>query len=49
MVGGYEAGDVAFHNPYLIHGTCRNEDEQGKIRLSTDLRFYGKGASLDKR
>ncbi|XTI88464.1 hypothetical protein V2W45_1396388 [Cenococcum geophilum] len=49
LVGNYEAGDVAFHNPYLIHRTCMNEDKQGRIRLGTDLRFYGKGAPLDKR
>ncbi|OCL12092.1 hypothetical protein AOQ84DRAFT_285928 [Glonium stellatum] len=49
LVGNYEAGDVVFHNPYLIHGACKNEDEQGRIRLSTDLRFYEEGAPLDKR
>lgn len=49
VVGNYEAGDVVFHNPYLIHGACKNEDPQGRIRLSTDLRFYEEGAPLDKR
>ncbi|OCK80634.1 hypothetical protein K432DRAFT_297285 [Lepidopterella palustris CBS 459.81] len=49
LAGDFEAGDVVFHNPYLIHGACKNEDEQGRIRLSTDLRFYEEGAALDER
>ncbi|GAB7362063.1 hypothetical protein MBLNU230_g2097t1 [Neophaeotheca triangularis] len=49
LIGDYEAGDVVFHNPYLIHGAAKNEDPQGRIRLSTDLRFYEEGAPLDER
>lgn len=49
LVGDYEAGDVVFHNPYMIHGAIKNEDPQGRIRLSTDLRFYEEGKSLDAR
>ncbi|KAK6390990.1 hypothetical protein LTR81_026826, partial [Elasticomyces elasticus] len=22
----YEAGDIIFHNPYMIHGAVKNED-----------------------
>jgi len=49
LIGNFEAGDVVFHNPYLIHGAAKNEDPLGRIRLSTDLRFYEEGAPLDKR
>lgn len=49
IVGDFKAGDVVFHNPYLVHGACKNEDERGVIRLSTDLRFYEEGAPLDER
>lgn len=49
LVGDYKAGDVVFHNPYLIHGAVKNEDPQGRIRLSTDLRFYEEGSDLDAR
>ncbi|KAM0699772.1 hypothetical protein Q7P36_000775 [Cladosporium allicinum] len=49
LVGNYEAGDVVFHNPYLLHGAAKNEDPLGRIRLSTDLRFYEEGAALDER
>lgn len=49
LVGNYEAGDVVFHNPYFIHGSARNEDRMGRIRLSTDLRFYEEGSDMDDR
>lgn len=49
LAGNYEAGDVVFHNPYMIHGAIKNDDEQGRIRLSTDLRFYEEGSDLDTR
>ncbi|CAL5866347.1 uncharacterized protein PFLUO_LOCUS555 [Penicillium psychrofluorescens] len=42
LITNYEAGDVVFHNPYSIHASGRNEDQEGRIRLSTDLRFYDK-------
>ena len=49
LVADYEAGDVVFHDPYMIHGAVKNEDEKGRIRLSCDLRFYEKGAAADER
>ena len=49
IVADYEAGDVVFHNPYMIHGAIKNDDEKGRIRLSTDLRFYEEGSALDTR
>lgn len=49
LAADYEAGDVVFHVPYMIHGAGRNEDAQGRIRLSCDLRFYEEGAPGDKR
>ncbi|KAJ5103693.1 hypothetical protein N7532_004222 [Penicillium argentinense] len=42
LVTDYEAGDVVFHDPYSIHASGRNEDKSGRIRLSSDLRFYDK-------
>jgi len=42
LVAEYEAGDVVFHLPCSVHSSCMNEDPNGKIRLSTDLRFYNK-------
>ena len=49
LVGDYEAGDVVFHKPYMIHAATRNEDDLGRIRLASDLRFYEEGAALDGR
>ncbi len=50
LVTDYEAGDVVFHHPYSIHASGRNEDAQGRIRLSTDLRFYKKDdEGIDRR
>jgi hypothetical protein len=50
LVTNYEAGDVVFHDPYSIHASGRNEDPTGRIRLSTDLRFYEKDdPGIDKR
>src|ERR1700744_2688665 len=50
LTAEYEAGDVVFHNPYLLHASGMNEDSLGRIRLSTDLRFYEKGApGIDER
>ena len=49
LVGDYEAGDVVFHKPYMIHSATQNEDELGRIRLASDLRFYEEGAALDRR
>ncbi|PYH90168.1 hypothetical protein BO71DRAFT_452963 [Aspergillus ellipticus CBS 707.79] len=50
LVTDYEAGDVVFHLPYSVHASGRNEDAAGRIRLSTDLRFYEKGdGGMDRR
>ncbi|KAG8526246.1 uncharacterized protein KY384_000239 [Bacidia gigantensis] len=49
LVSDFEAGDVVFHDPYTIHGSSRNEDKDGRIRLSTDLRFYDPSSDYDKR
>ena len=49
LVGDYEAGDVVFHNPWIVHAATHNEDEKGRIRLASDLRFYEEGAKLDTR
>ncbi|KIW64175.1 hypothetical protein PV04_09128 [Phialophora macrospora] len=42
LVADYEAGDVVFHLPFTIHTAAANDDPGGRIRLSTDLRFYDK-------
>ena len=49
LVGDFEAGDVVFHTPDMIHSSAANEDEKGKIRLGSDLRFYEAGAPVNGR
>ncbi|KAL8709876.1 MAG: hypothetical protein Q9220_005492 [cf. Caloplaca sp. 1 TL-2023] len=49
LVGDFEAGDVVFHTPHMIHSSTANEDEKGRIRLGSDLRFYEAGAPIDER
>lgn len=49
LVGDYEAGDVLFHKPYMVHAAAQNQDQQGRIRLSSDLRFYEEGVKFDER
>ncbi|CAE6372507.1 unnamed protein product [Rhizoctonia solani] len=49
LIVDYEAGDVVFHHPYSIHGSCVNESPTGTIRLATDLRFVNPEAPYDTR
>lgn len=49
LVADYEAGDLVLHSPYMVHSAARNENEEGIIRLATDLRFMEEGKPLDKR
>ncbi|GME22210.1 Phytanoyl-CoA hydroxylase [Neofusicoccum parvum] len=49
LLAEYEAGDVIFHNPWMVHASCKNEDPEGRIRLATDLRFVDPEKPYDKR
>lgn len=49
MGAQYEAGDVVFHDPYIVHCSTKNEGVDGRIRVSTDVRFYEEGSSIDDR
>lgn len=49
LIADYEAGDVAFHHPCMIHASGVNRDPMGRIRLATDLRFADGAAPYDHR
>ncbi|KAI9901299.1 hypothetical protein N3K66_003116 [Trichothecium roseum] len=49
LVTEYEAGDVVFHSPHMIHASTINYDTEGRIRLGTDLRFVNSARPWDKR
>ena len=48
-MGDDEAGEVGYHKPYMIHPATENEDALCRVRLPSDLRFYGEEAALDQR
>lgn len=39
LIAEYETGDVYFHDPWMVHASCKNKDLNSQIRLATDLRF----------
>lgn len=49
LVSAYEAGDIVFHDPYMVHGSTSNQDPESRIRLSTDIRFAEEGSAFDHR
>ncbi|KAK5685695.1 hypothetical protein LTR17_027008 [Elasticomyces elasticus] len=49
LAADYEAGDVVFHNPYIIHGAVKDENPLGRVRLGTDLEYYREGSRVDER
>jgi phytanoyl-CoA hydroxylase len=49
LITDYEAGDVIFHSPWMVHASCKNMDPGAKIRLATDLRFVEDGKEYDRR
>jgi len=49
LVADYQAGDVALHSPFMIHAATRNEDPEGRIRLSTDIRYQRVSDEIDIR
>jgi hypothetical protein len=49
LVADYEAGDVVIHSPYMIHAATTNQDFQGRMRLSTDIRYQLADEPIDER
>jgi phytanoyl-CoA hydroxylase len=47
LVANYEAGDVVFHDPYIVHSSSNNEGHDGRIRISTDFGFYEEESDMD--
>lgn len=49
LFGNYEAGDVVFHDSFMIHASCTNFDPHDAIRLATDLRYCNPDKKVDQR
>lgn len=49
LAADYEAGDVVLHSPYMIHASTTNRSQDGRIRLSTDIRYQNVDDEIDAR
>lgn len=49
LVADYEAGDMVVHSAYMIHAATDNKDPQGRLRLSTDIRYQNVRDEIDAR
>jgi len=48
LITPYEAGDVVFHKPHMIHASTVNHDPDNVIRLATDVRFCDMSRPYDQ-
>ncbi|MCE2851471.1 MAG: phytanoyl-CoA dioxygenase family protein [Roseiflexaceae bacterium] len=49
LIADYEAGDMVVHSAYMIHAATINESHEGRLRLSTDIRFQRVRDEIDVR
>lgn len=49
LMADYEAGDMVIHGAYTIHASTNNVSKDGKIRLSTDIRYQRLREEIDVR
>ncbi|MCX5514864.1 phytanoyl-CoA dioxygenase family protein [Kaistia algarum] len=49
LIADYEVGDVVLHSPYMIHAATANDDPDGRIRLSCDIRYQNVRDEIDAR
>jgi ectoine hydroxylase-related dioxygenase (phytanoyl-CoA dioxygenase family) len=49
LAADYRAGDIVVHSPYTIHASLDNQDPDGVMRLSTDIRYQSAHDPIDSR
>jgi hypothetical protein len=49
LCADYEAGDMVIHSAYMIHAATENCAENGRMRLSTDIRYQLVTDEIDAR
>jgi ectoine hydroxylase-related dioxygenase (phytanoyl-CoA dioxygenase family) len=49
LAADYQAGDVVLHSPFMIHASTNNTNAEGRLRLSTDIRFQNVDDEIDAR
>ncbi|MCX6080816.1 MAG: phytanoyl-CoA dioxygenase family protein [Chloroflexi bacterium] len=49
LVADYEAGDMVIHTSTMIHAATQNNSHEGRMRLSTDIRYQRIRDEIDAR
>jgi len=49
LIADYEAGDMVVHSPFMIHAATQNTAPDGRMRLSTDIRYQLVTDAIDQR
>jgi ectoine hydroxylase-related dioxygenase (phytanoyl-CoA dioxygenase family) len=49
LIANYETGDMVVHSPYMIHASTMNQRPDGRMRLSTDIRYQLADDKIDQR
>ena len=49
LIADYEAGDIVLHSPFMIHASTTNQSANGRLRLSTDIRYQNVDDEIDAR
>ena len=49
LMANYEAGDMVVHSPYMVHASTVNLAGDGRMRLSTDIRYQRVQDEIDAR
>lgn len=49
LLADYRAGDVVVHSAHIVHAATDNVDPQGRLRLSTDIRYQRVSDPIDWR
>jgi ectoine hydroxylase-related dioxygenase (phytanoyl-CoA dioxygenase family) len=49
LMADYEAGDMVVHSAYMIHAAPMNACDDGRMRLSTDIRYQLVTDAIDQR
>jgi hypothetical protein len=49
LVADFEAGDMLVHSAHIVHASLDNVDPEGRMRLSTDIRYQRTDEPIDWR
>ena len=49
LAADYAPGDVVIHSPFIVHASLDDTDPEGRMRLSTDIRYQRASDAIDTR